>query len=196
VETRVELVKTVYGRAGTGVHKASSSPYLLTGFLKCGLCTANMNIVAGKGKLTLRRYYGCSQSFNRGACSNRLTIRQDVIERSLFAELRTSVLKPEDIDYTLAEFIRRNRENSSKNSGKLAALIVRKQAVEQELSRLAEAVAQNGHSRFLLKAIAERERELDRIAGNLESAGPGHLSGLRATFAVSSWTASRTYLAC
>ena len=74
------------------MHKASSSGYLLTGILKCGLCGANLIIVAGKGKKTKRKYYGCSERFNRGACSNTLTIRQDVLERNFFSGLQREVL--------------------------------------------------------------------------------------------------------
>src|SRR5258708_4904322 len=34
VQERQELIKSVYGRAGAGLNKASSSQYLLTGFLE------------------------------------------------------------------------------------------------------------------------------------------------------------------
>jgi site-specific DNA recombinase len=106
---RQRLVKAVYGRAGTGIHKASSSVYLLTGFLKCALCCANLIIVAGKGRKTIRKYYGCSEHFNRGACDNALTIRQDVIEHNFFAELQRTVLTDEALDYTIAEVTRQIR---------------------------------------------------------------------------------------
>jgi hypothetical protein len=48
--------------------------------------------------------------------------------------------------------------------------------VEQELGRLAEAVAQNEHSRFLLESIAERERELDGQPGSFRAPTPRPLS--------------------
>jgi hypothetical protein len=76
---------------------------LLTGLLKCDWCGANLIIVAGKGRKTKRKYYGCSQRFNRGAYANSLTIRQDVLERNFFAGLHRIVLTDEVISYTTTE---------------------------------------------------------------------------------------------
>jgi site-specific DNA recombinase len=50
VEERQRTLIEVYGAAKRGVNKAGSSNYLLTGFLKCGVCGANVVIVGGKGR--------------------------------------------------------------------------------------------------------------------------------------------------
>jgi hypothetical protein len=63
---RQTLMMKVYGHAGAGIHKASSSLYLLTGLLKCGTCGANLVIVVGKGRKTKRKYYACSQRSTGG----------------------------------------------------------------------------------------------------------------------------------
>jgi site-specific DNA recombinase len=163
VQERQRLVKEIYGRAGAGIHKASSSEYLLTGLLKCDLCGANLIIVAGKGRKTKRKYYGCSQRFNRGACSNSLTIRQDVLERNFFAGLQRTVLTDEVITYTTGEVARRIRDRQAVVSGQSATMRNRKREVEQELRRLAEAIAATGHNPTLVQLIAERQSELDQL---------------------------------
>lgn len=163
VEQRLELVKDVFGRAGAGMHKASSSNYLLTGLLKCDSCGANLIIVAGKGRKTKRKYYGCSQHSNRGACSNGLTIRQDVIERNLFAGLQREVMTEDVIDYTTAEVSRRMRDREANASTREGVMQGRKRELEHELRRLAEAIAATGHNTTLLQLMGERQRELDRI---------------------------------
>ena len=170
VRERQQLLKEIYKHAGAGLSKASSSPYLLTGFLKCGLCGANLVIVGGKGRQTIKKKYGCSENFNRGACTNDLTIRQDAIERNFFSELQANVLTEDVIDYTIREFTRRIRERQARTPNEVIEMQARKLEIEQELARLAAAIAHTGHSRFLVDAIQERERELDHVAHRLQAA--------------------------
>jgi site-specific DNA recombinase len=173
VQGRLAHVKEVFGRGNrTGLlDRSASSPYLLTGFLKCGLCGANLVIVTGRGKGGHPRY-GCPQNFYRGACDNKLKQRQDLLETSLLAGLQQTVLRPEVIDYAVAEFDRQLRAALSGVSSDMAKARARKQELEMELLRLTDAIAQTGPSRFLIDAIAERERRLTEIRDSLPT-GPG-----------------------
>jgi site-specific DNA recombinase len=170
VQERQRLVKEIYGRAGAGIHKASSSEYLLTGLLKCDLCGANLIIVAGKGRKTKRKYYGCSQRFNRGACSNSLTIRQDVLERNFFAGLQRTVLTDEVISYTTKEVTRRIHRRQALVSTNSTKTLDRRRDLERELERLVMAIAKTGHSDAVIQAVAHRQRELDQLTQELTPA--------------------------
>jgi site-specific DNA recombinase len=169
VEERQRLLMAVYGRSGTGIHKASSSPYLLTGFLKCDDCGANLIIVSGKAKAATEKYYGCSYHFNRGACGNGLKIRLEEIERNLFRELQENVLTDEVLEYTIREFTRRIREYGSRIPGEIATMQRRLQEIEHELPRLTAAIAETGHSRFMVEAIRERESKLAQLTHRLKA---------------------------
>ncbi len=171
VQDRLARVKSVYGPAGSGINKASSSRNLLTGLLKCGTCGANMTVIGAWGKYG-HAYYGCPQNFHRGACSNKLRIRQEVIERNLFDRLQREVLTPEAIEYTVQEFVRQNRARQAQKSDGRAALRNRQTQLEEELRRLAAAIAEGGHSKLLLDEIGKRERELDDLSRQIEAAGP------------------------
>jgi hypothetical protein len=116
-------------------------------------------------------YYGCPQNFNRGTCSNGLKIRQEVVERNLFSRLQAEVLTEDVIDYTVQEFTRRTQDGASTLSEEITAIRRRHSEVEQEITRVAAAIAEGGHSRYLLDAINERERELDLLTHKLQSAG-------------------------
>lgn len=66
-----------------GRHRTKSrKPYLLSGFLYCGVCGSTIGITTGSG-LDVR--YGCSNHRYRGrhACANSLTIRRDSAENQV-----------------------------------------------------------------------------------------------------------------
>ncbi len=73
---------------------ARSSPsgrvYLFTSLLKCAECNHNM-----VGRISNKRnalyYYRCNQHFQRGRCSHKKEIREDVIETWLFSHLEEEI---------------------------------------------------------------------------------------------------------
>ena len=72
-------------------------------------------------------------------------------------------MRPGAIDYTLEEFSRQVEAVRTKTSQEHAQADARRADLRQQLERLTTAVAETGHSTFLLQAIAERERELAAV---------------------------------
>jgi hypothetical protein len=68
VQQRLAWIAEKYNYANQPglLHRAVTSPMLLTGFIKCGICGANLTIVNGRSKGRHPRY-GCPQNYNRGA---------------------------------------------------------------------------------------------------------------------------------
>jgi DNA invertase Pin-like site-specific DNA recombinase len=177
VQTRLRFTAETFGKwSRPGLqHRANTSSHLLTGFLKCGTCGANMVIVTGRGKAGHHRY-GCPQNYYRGVCENRLKERADWIENRLLFELQRTVLRPEVVDYAIQEFQRQLTDSLSQLSGNLSRARQRRAEVQQELRRLVETVAQCGHSPALVDAINERQRELDEITRRLFASEPDSVS--------------------
>ena len=170
VRERQENLKTTYGvREGGGIliPRSATSPYLLSGILKCGVCGTNLIIVSGYSSYGHYPKYGCSQHFNRGACSNAVTVRRDWIEERLLDELQNQVLKREAIEYVLDEFGTHVRGAFANLSNQMAQMRERKQKLEGELRRLAATAAETGPSAFLVEAIHEREQQLRDITDQL-----------------------------
>jgi DNA invertase Pin-like site-specific DNA recombinase len=173
VEDRLEMMKQRFsgsGRPGL-LDRAFTSSYLLTGFLKCGVCGANLAIVTGRGPGRHPRY-GCPQNAYRGTCSNNLKERQDTIETLLLADLQEEVLRPEVIEVTIEEFGRQLQARLAGIGGDLARKRDRKAEIERELGHLIDAVAKSGDSSYLLAAISQRERELQEITEQTLGTGP------------------------
>ncbi len=177
---RIEQVKRLYGfdgperKAGLLRSRAVGSQYLFSGLLKCGVCRANITIVAGRGRNHTSASYGCPMNALRGesVCSNSLRIRRDVLERELLAKLQEKVLREEVVEYTLERFEQELVKALDNLGGELEGMRRRKSELEEELCRLTAAVAELGHSPSLLEGIAERERELRGITDRLLESGP------------------------
>src|SRR5437016_13270224 len=94
------------------------------------------------------------------------------LEKRLLADLQTEILKPEALEYTIAQFGDQLKTTLCRLSGELAQMRERKRAIEVELRRLTETAALTGPSTFLIQAINEREQELRQITDKLLSTGP------------------------
>jgi site-specific DNA recombinase len=87
----------------TGVSKSSTSKYLFSGLMVCGVCGANLVIVSGDGMRAAKKY-GCPNHRYRGICSNKLMIRQDVLEPQLIRHLEEKLLTPQKAGVVAARF--------------------------------------------------------------------------------------------
>jgi hypothetical protein len=52
------------------------------------------------------KHYGCSNAYNRGTCTNRLTTRREVIEASVLSGLKTHLMQPDLVKEFVAEYHR------------------------------------------------------------------------------------------
>ena len=157
VQDRLNRIKAIYAESGRKpVNRGSSSQYLLSGFLRCGSCGANLIIVSGGGK---GARYGCPQHWNRKTCTNKVTIRHGDIERTLLWELQTAVLTPEVADYIVGKLM-----NAEQRQNAAAAHKRREEELRAEIARITAAIAAMGHSEALISNLRSREAELRELA--------------------------------
>ena len=174
VKERQDELHAMYGgRKGGGVlmPRSATSKYLLSGILKCGVCGGNLIIISGYDSAGHYPRYGCSQHFNRGACSNSLTVRRDWLETKMLDELKNYVLQRDAVEYVLDQFGNRVRDAFAGLSNQMAQMGERKQKLEGELRRLAATAAETGPSAFLVEAIHEREAQLRQLSDQLIAGG-------------------------
>jgi site-specific DNA recombinase len=165
VQLRQTRMQQLYGGNHGLLNRSASSGHLLTGFLKCGLCAANLVIVTGRKRR--HAMYGCPQHWYRGACTNGLRIRQAELESQLLSELQKALLQPAVIGHVLDQFKRQLDAAQVDLSQGRDRTAERRKELDEELARLTAAVAVSGHSATLLAAISDRERELDEIETSL-----------------------------
>ena len=117
--------------------------------------------------------YGCPQHWYRGACENKLRIRQAHVETQLLRALQEAVLRPEVLDRILDQFQQQLERAHADASSLRERTGGRTRELEEELQRLTLAVAEGGHSSFLLEAIAARENELAELNDSLAHVSHG-----------------------
>jgi site-specific DNA recombinase len=174
VQDRLRWLRENYkgARANGLLSRSATSKYLFSGALVCAECGGRLTIITGAGKKNHPRW-GCPRNFNRGTCSNSLREQNDRVEARLLAGLQEAVLQPEAVEYALAKFEYELKQQLNRVSGEIDARRKRKAALDVELGRLAEAVAQQGAAGALMQAIAARESERRALEETLWGSGPG-----------------------
>lgn len=143
------------------------SPYLLSGFSRCGVCGGGMAAHSRKhgGKRVF--LYGCTSHWKRGAtvCSNNFVVRMDTLDAEVLATLKDDVCRPavieEAIRLALDELSpSRQRQSREQRVAELAAL-------RQECDRLAEAIARGGPMEALLARLGDSQTRCATIEQEL-----------------------------
>jgi len=166
-----DVTRTGVARAGGLARSESSRKYLFSGLLRCACCNSRMVIVSGQGRRGYSKY-GCPASWNRGVCSNRLTIRQDRLEIQLLAALQTRIWRPEILEYTIKAFEQavRGRMEAMRHEAAAPTLVTRVEKLRDEARRLADAVAEMGYSPTLLGRLRTVELEINKLETQREEA--------------------------
>jgi site-specific DNA recombinase len=151
--------------------RSLTNDYLFSGLLKCSKCGGNMVISTGGGTHRHPKY-ACSNRVNRGTCSNDLYIRRDELEERLLGNLQAELLQPEAINLAIAEFGHQLNLSLKNISSELTQMRQRKEKLEGEIQKFMAAIAEGGHSKYMLEQIATREREVAAITDRLLAASP------------------------
>jgi site-specific DNA recombinase len=172
VQARLAFVNQVYGdrrgrRPGLLRARATSSRYLFSGFLRCGVCGGAVTIVSGAGRRHRAADYGCPKREFRGTCSNTRRISSDVLESQLLEKLQRDVLAPEAIDYVFRRLEVELAKHLYRIDSNLENMPLRKAQLEAEPENLTRAVAGGLDSASIRKGIAEREAEISTLAAKL-----------------------------
>ena len=145
-----------------------ASRYLLSGFLKCGVCQGGMLVDLRSVRGRLQRAYVCARRKSRGrdACSNHHPLLVTLIDAAIIGELRT-FLTAERLEETLASAAAGDPARLEADRQAIKADIAK---VDVELGNLTNALASGAGFESLRTAIRARElaradlvRELARL---------------------------------
>ncbi len=116
-----------------------SSPLLLAGLLRCGVCGAGMTLATGKSGRY--RYYRCNNRMNHGAdrCNNAMP-RVDALDGAVLNAVANQVLEPQHLAGLLKKLQSQASSNNKTVDKKLALLRAELASNKTATERLFEAV--------------------------------------------------------
>ncbi len=151
------------------------SPYLLSGLMRCGVCSGRITVQTScrrKKSGTVYRYarYRCSFHVTKGptVCSNPMSIRHDAFETALVSTLRDA-MTPEMMDYVVGVVNEMLRAPTTAGGRDLEAVAEDRHRVHLELSNLIAFVAKGDDTSPRLRdEIQARERRLEELDAEAE----------------------------
>ncbi len=151
---------------GTGVHPLNAlqrPTHLLTGLIKCGCCGGGFSMIS-------KHHLGCSTARNKGTCENRLTIRRDVLEKSVLNGLRTQMMDPALFKEFCEEFTREANRLRMEKGADLVAMRSELPKIERELDKAIQAILDGVPGSRLKDRIGQLESRKAEIEGRLADA--------------------------
>jgi hypothetical protein len=142
---------------GQQIWQARRPKHLFSGLVRCAVCHGPMIMVGGEN-------YGCANRKNKGTCDNALTMRREVLERSVLSGLKTHLLSPELVKEFISEFHREtNRLNAERGrrSESAKAELVR---AEVEIRNIIAAVKQGMVHASMQDALTQFEKRKATLA--------------------------------
>ncbi len=147
-----------------GRHGGPRPQYLFSGLLRCGVCGSHYIIKD-------RRGYACSFYLNRGphVCPNKCTVKREILERVLLAEIQNEILSPQAVAYLTAQVNKVLERERSRVTPARRALEEDLHKVEQEIENIKQAVRLGKATVTLLEMLEEAERKATGLQAELSS---------------------------
>ena len=116
-----------------------SSPTLLTGLIKCGICGSSMTLATGKGGKY--RYYKCTNRKNKGnqTCSSR-NLPMDKTDDQVLHQLAEKVFNSERVKVMMVELRKRLKSSKDVQQARVNELNKQIALVAEKQNRLYEAI--------------------------------------------------------
>jgi site-specific DNA recombinase len=144
---------------------------LFSAVMTCGICGGKYAVIIGGHPSKVR--YGCKNHRFRNACSNKVTILRNRLEQQLIAAISNNLLDPRLEQQRIRGFsdqLKATIELEAKLAAEAATsgpqLTAERADLEKQALRLADAIAQYGHSSVLLAQLSKvesRMAEIDRL---------------------------------
>jgi DNA invertase Pin-like site-specific DNA recombinase len=181
VQRRLEAVRAKYTRTPEGEPKGRAiagraTTYPLSGLLFCGACGNAMAVYGGSSA----SYVRCSRAMKRGTCSNRTSVREDVLRTCIFAAIHEELVGEDGIVSVRKRIAEHLGELNRRRHEQLAERRDRLRRTEARVANLISFLAEGERSDAVVLALRDLEvqakAEKDAISGlEREGAAPVRL---------------------
>lgn len=171
-QAAVQARTHTFGRGATASARMRAT--LLAGFARCACCGGGFGgqtRMHGTGAVRRPAYfYGCTSHVRRGdtVCTNRLVVRQEVVDAAVLDVLIADVLRPEVLEQAIGLALDELTRPAAAETDR-DRLVRELDAARQECERLAEAIGQGGPMAVLLDRLRAREAAAAALAARLKA---------------------------
>lgn len=144
-----------FKRAVPRMSGTTDAKYLLSGFVRCGVCGGSIV----QSWMALKPVYRCWYSWSRGraVCANTLTVPQERADLTVLRAIERDVLDPQVVEAALMLALDQLTQSDTTSTARREELRAELARLETELARYAEAIADAGPLDTILQAIRMRE---------------------------------------
>ena len=158
-ETWARVQARKAGTRGLPIVRLKRARKLLSGMVRCGRCGGPMTIRENSS-------WGCANARTKGTCSNKRKVANEMLQRRVFAGLRTELLSPAAVDRAVARYTAKRKqlvaeaEQLDQRQSKRAA------ELDKQITNLVTAVASGGDIPELVNALRTARTERAQIDGD------------------------------
>jgi site-specific DNA recombinase len=158
--TRLAAVAAFYTRSVDGKPKGraragKATTYPFSGLLRCAECGAPMAISGGSSQ----KYYSCSDAKKRGTCSNRLSLREDVVRTCMLGLMRELLTSPKEVAFIRKAAAELLGDMSRKVNAEIGERRQRLERTEQRIAGLVRFIADGDHSDYVRTTLKDLEAQ-------------------------------------
>ncbi|MBI3202035.1 MAG: recombinase family protein [Myxococcales bacterium] len=143
------------------------TPYPFSGLLLCGSCGAPMVVSGGSSA----NYYNCGDHKKRGTCPNRLSVREDLVRRRMFAAIRERVATPAAIEYLRRRVAERLGALVREAGREIEERRARLARTEARIGGLVQFIADGDQSQYIRETLLDLEAQARAEKTGIEVAG-------------------------
>ena len=191
VQKRIKATQATYIRDAKGhlwskPDNGRTSKYLLSGFVRCGVCGANMIgiwvLSGGSGRKRVKDYrYHCAYHHNRGesVCNNRLKPRMKELDALVLDAIKKSVLDKDNIEYVIKKAMEEVARLQKEQPNRGAALEKELRKTEGELKNFLSLIADGNAPKSVLQEIRAKEGKIEALKAEVARyTAPAHMDEL------------------
>jgi len=147
-----------------GLQSMKRPQQLLSGLLECGCCGG------GYSKVNQERY-GCSSARNQGetVCSNKKTIKAELLENAVLYALQSHLMRPELIEVFCKEYTRHFNNLKSAQGNELKILERDLSTLQKERDNLIQAIKDGIPASAVKDDLARVTQEIERTEEKLQN---------------------------
>ena len=141
---------------------------LFSGLIKCGCCGGGYSMVS-------QTQLGCSNSRNKGTCSNRKTINREKLERDILSTLQTHLMDPQLCEEFCQEYTKHMNKLRMEHNAESEARKREHARIKSQLGQMVDAIADGAPVapiRDRMHALEDRRVELERLMEDFVEAPP------------------------